>query len=52
VFYWANGDRYEGKFRDDKVNGIGTCYFNKEKYKETGEWKDGEKVGNHERTNF
>jgi hypothetical protein len=49
VEYFANGDKFEGEYRDDKRNGIGTYYNNKQKFKETGEWKDDEKVGTHER---
>ena len=26
LLYWADGDRYEGEYRDDKKNGQGTYY--------------------------
>lgn len=38
--YYLNGDRYEGEWREDKQNGVGTMYYadGSEKY---GNWVDG-----------
>jgi len=44
VYYYANGDRYEGGFRDGKRNGRGVFIFaNGDRYQ--GTFKDGEIVG-------
>ena len=44
VFYYANGSRYEGEFRNDDQNGFGT-YFYTDSSKYEGEWKDDKKDG-------
>ena len=41
---WANGDKYEGEWKDGKKHGKGTeTCSNGDKYE--GDWKDGEKHG-------
>ena len=40
---FANGNKYEGEYKDNKKNGKGTyIYANGDKYK--GEWKNGKKM--------
>ena len=44
VFYYVNGDKYDGDFKDNKLNGYGTLYYkNGNKYE--GEWKNNKKNG-------
>ena len=44
IFSWANGERYEGYFKDGQANGQGTReYVHGDKY--VGEYKDGKKNG-------
>ncbi len=48
---FSNGDVYEGKFRNDKMHGRGTCTYAEaegERYKSIGEWKEGKKCGEFE----
>ena len=42
---YGNGDRYEGKFRDDMKKGNGT-FVDKDGNKYEGEWRDDKKDGN------
>ena len=43
TFYFADGNRYEGEFKDDKKNGKGTFFdTNGNKFKQ--EWKNGERL--------
>ena len=44
TMYYANGDKYEGGWKDDCENGYGTMYYaNGDKYE--GNWADGFRVG-------
>ncbi len=44
TYYFANGDRYEGEWKDGKRDGQGTYYFaNGNRYE--GEWKDNNRNG-------
>jgi hypothetical protein len=44
TFYWADGNRYDGDFKDDKFTEKGTIYFaDGDRYE--GDWKDGKKHG-------
>lgn len=44
VKVWANGDRYEGEWREDKQHGRGIyMWANGDRYE--GEWKDGDLHG-------
>lgn len=39
MYTWANGERYEGEFIKDVIQGQGIRYYNKgDKYE--GQWKD------------
>jgi hypothetical protein len=41
---YANGDRYEGQWKDGKRDGQGTCtHANRDRYK--GKWVDGKRHG-------
>ena len=42
--YYANGNRYEGPFKDDKMHGVGSCLRENNKWASC-EWRDGEFVG-------
>jgi hypothetical protein len=43
IFYYNNGDRYDGNWKDDKKNGQGIYYFNNgDRY--DGNWKDDKKM--------
>lgn len=52
MFYYTNGERYFGDFKNEERNGkgkfgarVGICdYPNGDRY--DGDWKDGEKHGN------
>ena len=44
VFKYPNGDRYEGNYRNDKREGIGT-YFHANGSKHTGYYKNGKYNG-------
>jgi hypothetical protein len=45
VFYFQNGDKYDGEWRHGQKNGNGTLYYNNgEKY--IGEWRHDKKSGN------
>jgi len=44
--YWANGEVYDGEYRDGTYNGEGTYYY-KDESETTGEWKNGEQHGEH-----
>ena len=45
VYTWPSGDRYEGEWRADKINGQGVFIWgpqsNFEGYRYEGEWRDG-----------
>lgn len=41
---WAEGDSYEGEFKDGRLNGFGTMRWTDGTY-QTGEWKNGEANG-------
>jgi hypothetical protein len=44
IYTWANGDRYDGQFKDGKKHGTGRINFtNGEKY--TGNWIEDERTG-------
>lgn len=38
IFYWANGTRYEGCWKDGVMCGVGKLY--REDIETVGEWKD------------
>ena len=42
-YAWANGDVYEGEFKDDVLSGMGTFTWASGKFY-TGEFKDGKIV--------
>jgi len=42
---WANGDCYEGEFKDDKPNGYGKMVSKKGKVVYEGHWEDGGQKG-------
>lgn len=42
-FYWPDGRRYKGEYKDDKKHGFGIFYWNDNRRYE-GEWKDGKQV--------
>ncbi len=44
VYYWDNGDRYEGYFVNDKKEGNGVKYNKDGTVKQKGEWKKNEFV--------
>jgi len=41
TFYWFDGDKYTGEYKDGKRHGQGT-YTHLDGRKYEGEWKDGE----------
>ena len=44
TYSFANGNRFEGSFQDNKIHGEGTYYFaNGDRY--VGTWMDGERQG-------
>lgn len=44
IYIWLNGDRCEGLFKNEKMQGNGTCqYANEGSY--TGDWVDGKRMG-------
>ena len=45
TFYWSNGDRYLGQFKNGNRHGQGT-YFYKSGASWSGEWKDGDQTEN------
>jgi hypothetical protein len=45
VYYFANGDRYDGEFVDDKRHGHGVLY-NADGSHYEGEWSEGVEVKN------
>ena len=40
--YYANGNRYEGPFKDDKMHGVGSCLRGNNQWASC-EWREGEK---------
>ena len=45
IFYGDNGDRYEGEWRNNKPEGKGIYYYNKEPFKGEGDHRNGKKEG-------
>ena len=41
LFYYSNGDRFEGKWKNDKKNGKGIMFY-KSGREEKGKWNDDE----------
>jgi hypothetical protein len=46
TFYFANGDKYTGQFKENYPDGHGTRLVKQTGTEETGEWRQGEFVGN------
>ena len=46
VYFFVNGDRYEGDFRNNKSEGKGIYYFNNGD-RMMGDWINDKKVGTH-----
>jgi len=44
TYTYPNQDQYKGEWENDKKNGIGRYYFNENKSKYIGEWKDGKYI--------
>ena len=44
IYYYANGDQYEGYFENSKFNGEGTYYY-ADGHEDTGQWVDDEFQG-------
>jgi hypothetical protein len=44
IFFYGNGNRFEGGFSDDRIHGYGTYFFNNgDRY--VGPWVRGERDG-------
>lgn len=46
TFYFSNGDKYVGNFKENYPDGEGTRFLKESNSEETGEWKQGEFMGN------
>ncbi len=46
IFSFSNGDKYVGNFKENYPDGQGTRYVKESNTEETGEWKQGEFLGN------
>ena len=46
IYYWNDGDRYEGDWKKDKKEGKGVFYY-KNGNREIGDYINGRKVGKH-----
>ena len=48
IMYYNNGNRYEGDFKNDKFEGKGIFYFDREPFKGViyeGDWRNGKQEG-------
>ena len=45
TFFYSNGKRYEGEWKDDMEDGLGIMYYNKRKDRYEGSFKKGKKEG-------
>ena len=46
IYYYKNGDRYEGDYKNDKKEGKGIIYYNNGN-REMGDFLNGKQVGKH-----
>ncbi|WP_445252095.1 MULTISPECIES: hypothetical protein [unclassified Microcoleus] len=43
MYTWANGNRFEGQWQNDKANGLGIIIYS-DGTRKSGNWKNGELI--------